>query len=371
MGTIPLFDCSIDAAGVAAAASVLSSGQLASGPAVAGLEADVARFLGRPHVVAFGDLTHALAQALELVGVGPSDEVLTLAYNCLSSNAAIATVGAVPVWVDIDPDLARISIADCAAALTPRTKALVVYHVAGYPADLTDLRAFCDRHGLALIEDANNALGAEWDSRRVGTVGDFAAFSFYANRQANGIEGAALACPDQESARRAARMRRFGIDAERFRDRAGEIDPRCDVPQIGMSSSLNHVNATLARQSLRSVEERLALSRRNVDWLRDRLHLLDGLRPIDAPAPALPAYWAWLVRCARRDDVMTTLKQRGIQCSKLHQPNDVYTGFRAAPRELPGTRRFMDEVLALPCGWWLGNDQLEAIAQALEHAARA
>jgi len=340
--SIPLFDCRLDASDLAALEPVLASGQLAAGPNVAGLEQDLAAYLGGGHVVALGDMTHALTLALQLAGIGPGDEVLTLAYNCLSSNTAITHAGAVPVWVDIDPEQAVMSLADCEAALTPKTRALIVYHVAGYPAPLDALSAFCDAHHLALIEDANNALGARWNGRPVGRM----------------------------AAREAQRLRRFGIDMSTFRDRFGEINPASDVPRIGMSSPLNHVNATLARHRLQSLDERLTCNRSHAAWLDQALADVDGIRCIGWSDSADPAFWVGLIRCARRDQVLTALKQQGIHCSRLHHPNDGYTGFGSLSRDLPGTRSFISEVLALPCGWWLCARDLNRIADAVRDAAR-
>lgn len=366
---VALFDCRLGPEAQAVLQPVLASGQLAAGPNVAGLEQDLAAYLGGGRVVALGDMTHALTLALQLAGIGPGDEVLTLAYNCLSSNTAIAQVGAVPVWVDIDPALACLSVADCEAARTPRTRAVIVYHVAGYPAPLEALRAFCDQHHLVLIEDANNALGARWNGRPVGLVGDFAVFSFYANRQVNGIEGAALVCPDEATAREAWRLRRFGIDMTTFRDPLGEINPASDVPRIGMSSPLSHVNATLARHQLRTLDERLARNRRHVAWLGQALAGVEGIDPIGWPEQADPAFWVWLVRCEQRDRVLAGLKRQGIQCAKLHQPNDVYTGFGSPRRPLVQTDRFMAGILALPCGWWLTEQDLASVADGVRRCA--
>jgi dTDP-4-amino-4,6-dideoxygalactose transaminase len=368
---VALFDCRLALEDQAVLQPVLASGQLAAGPNVAGLEQDLAAYLGGGRVVVLGDMTHALTLALQLAGVGPGAEVLTLAYNCLSSNTAITQAGAVPVWVDIDSALASMSVADCEAALTPRTRALIVYHVAGYPAPLEALRAFCDQHHLVLIEDANNALGARWNGRPVGLVGDFAVFSFYANRQVNGIEGAALVCPDEATAREALRLRRFGIDIATFRDPLGEINPASDVPRIGMSSPLNHVNATLARHRLRSLDERLARNRRHVTWLVEALAGVEGIGPIGWPEQADPAFWVWLVRCEQRDRMLTELKQQGIQCAKLHQPNDVYTGFGSQRRRLEQTGHFMASILALPCGWWLTEQDLAQVVNGVRRCAES
>lgn len=363
---VPLFDCRVSDEAVRALCQVLASGQLASGPAVPALERAFAQLHGDTRqAVAMGDMTHALTLALQLGGVAAGDEVLTLAYNCLSSNSAITSVGARPAWVDIEPTTATMSLESAAAALNSRTRAVLLYHVAGYPANLHAWRDFCDAHGLLLVEDANNALGARWQNQPVGTVGDFAVFSLYANRQVNGIEGAVLLCKDPEHAHRARQLRRFGIDTATFRDAMGEINPMSDVPQVGMSSPLNNVNATLSLHHLNSLEERLRVNRANVDNLRAAMRPTDA-QPVDWDSRGQPAFWAMLLQCDRRDALMAAFKDSGVQCSKLHHPNDAYTGFRTSQRDLPGTRRFIERVLAIPCGWWLQDNDFDTISTVLQ-----
>ena len=152
-------------------------------------------------------------------------------------------------------------------------------------------------------------------------------FSLYANRQVNAIEGAMLACLDADTARAASQLRRFGIDTRCFRDALGEIDPACDVPRIGMSSTLSNVNATLGLTHLSSLDARLARNRANVRSLTLRLADVNSVRPVQAHPGATPAYWVWLVRCEQRDEVLASLKRAGVQCSKLHQANHVYSAY--------------------------------------------
>src|SRR3546814_4748352 len=134
-------------------------------------------------------MTNALSLAFRLAGVGNGDEVMTMAFNCMSSNAAVAMVGASPVWIDVIPETASFDVEYARSQLSSHTKAVVVYHLAGYPADMIGIRNFCDENGLILIEDANNAFGAEFSNHLIGTFGDFTVFSFYANRQINAIDG--------------------------------------------------------------------------------------------------------------------------------------------------------------------------------------
>ncbi|MFW2851043.1 DegT/DnrJ/EryC1/StrS family aminotransferase [Sphingomonas sp. TX0543] len=368
--TIALFDCRVDDVAARALDPLWRSGRLASGPAVPALEQRLGAYVGDRAVAAMSDMTQALAMALRLAGVGAGDEVITLAMNCMSSNSAIALVGATPVWVDVDPDTGSIDIADLAACFTERIRAVVVYHLAGYIGDLDAVRSLCDAAGVPLIEDANAALGAEWRGRRAGTIGDFAVFSFYANRQVNGIEGAALVCAREEDAARVRILRRFGIDTARFRTPDGEIDPALDVAEIGVASSLTNVNATLADHAMNDLDARLARNRSNVERLSAELADVPGLRFVAELQGARGVFWVALVRSTTRDRLMTGLKSAGIQCSRLHQRNDVYTGFHANRRNLPGTTMLEKEMLALPCGWWLSHDELDRIVAAVRQSAQ-
>lgn len=366
--TLALFDCSLSGPVTRGLDPLWESGLLAAGPAVGALEDRLSGYLEDRPVVALSDMTQALAMALRLAGVGEGDEVATLALNCMSSNSAIAMVGAVPVWVDVDPGTATLDLDDLSASITSRTRAVVIYHVAGYIGDLSALRALCDARGLVLIEDANAALGAMWQERRVGTVGDYAVFSFYANRQLNGIEGAALICPDRITADRAQRLRRFGIDTGRFRTSDGEIDPSLDVPEIGLPSSLTNIHASLALSGMDDLDIRVARNRANAAYLAASLGDVTGLNFISERPGAVGVFWVALVRSANRVELMTWLKAAGIPCSRLHQRNDRYTGFGARTRTLPGTSQLEQEMLALPSGWWLSKDDLDRIVNEVRSA---
>jgi perosamine synthetase len=370
MRRIKLFECSVAAGDVESAAAVLATGQIAAGPNVAALEGALAAYLGTGEVVCTGDMTHALVLALRLAGVCRGDDVLTLALNCMSSNAAIAILGARPIWVDVDPQTATMATKDAVRAMTDRTRAVVVYHVAGYPADLTDLRRLCDERGICLIEDANNALGARSKGEPVGVVGDFAILSFYPNRQINALEGGALVCRDPAHAAEARRLRRFGIDAATFRDRNGEIDPAADVPEIGVSSPMNNVNAAVGLGQVADLDVRLDRNRRNVARLTEGLEPWMDIQPIEPLASAEPAYWVLLVRSQKRNAIMAALKADGVDCSRLHQRNDRYSGFEASARSLPGTEILEVEMFALPCGWWLDDDDIDELLGALKQACR-
>ncbi|MBN8844740.1 MAG: DegT/DnrJ/EryC1/StrS family aminotransferase [Sphingomonadales bacterium] len=355
---------------MAALEQPFNSGQLASGSSVSRIEQYFEERFAGYHAVATSDMTNALALALRLANIGNGSEVMTLAFNCMSSNAAVAMAGARPVWIDVNPETASFDVEHARSQLSSRTKAVIVYHLAGYPADMARIRKFCDEHGLILIEDANNAFGAEFSSRPIGTFGDFTVFSFYANRQINAIDGGLLLCRRPYDAERARRLRRFGVDHARFRDADGEIDPASDVPEIGGSSTLNNINATLALVSLADVDARITRSRENIEVLC-KATSGSRLTPIKPLTEGKPAYWTWLARLADRETVMQALKSRGVKCSKLHHPNHHYSGFGVPGAELPGTDLLAREMLAIPCGWWIDQAHIPQLATAIRDALQA
>ena len=363
---IRLFSPVHSAAMELAALQVLRSGQIAAGPKVAQFELEFSRLVNRPHVVSTSDMTSAMVLALHLAGVGPGDDVLTQAFSCLASTSPIARLGARAVWVDIDPATAAISPDDLKRAITPRTRAVMVYHIAGYPAPMEEVVTVCRERGITVIEDCNAALGATSAGEPVGRLGDYAVYSLYPNRQINAIEGGILVCPNAEIAVRATRLRRFGIDVSRFRDCLGEIDPLCDVEEIGWSGALNQLSAAVALEQFSSLGARQERTRDVARHILRECSNMHGAKPVVARRGTVPAYWAFLFLADRRDQAILELKARGLQATRLHQRNDVYSGFDALRRELPGTDSFMSQVLAVPCGWWIDDSQSVQMTNTLQ-----
>lgn len=363
---IPLFGIYHDERVDAAALEVLNSGQIANGIYVKKFADDFGGLVKQENVVTVNDMSSAIQIALRLIGVGPGDEVLASAYACMSTNAPIATSGATAVWVDVDPETGTLDPAALERAITPRSKAVIVYHLAGYPADIRRIAAICQERGLRLIEDCDNALLATVDGQQVGGFGDFAVYSFYPNRQINASEGGALCCRDSEDAERATRLRRYGIDLKRFREPNGEIDPRCDIPEVGWAATLNNLCSAMGYVQLDGVAGRIEKTRAIAARLAQTLSQVDGVEVVPSLPSAQPSYWAFLVKVKKRDSVLTTLKQKGVHASKLHQRTDVYTGFKASAHALPNTLQFLDQVLGLPCGWWMNDDDITYMTDTLQ-----
>ena len=372
MKTIPLFGVVKLPEMEAAALEVLRSGRIANGDYVARFEEGIGQIIGRPNVVSTVDMTSAIFLALYMAGVGEGDKVLTTSFACMSTNSAIAQCGAVPVWVDVQPQSVEIDLEDLISKISTKTKAVILYHVAGYPGPAKEVAALCQERGLALIEDCDNALYASREGVPVGSHGDFAVYSFYPTRQINTTEGGALVCRSPDMAARARKLRRFGIDAATFRNASGEINPSSDIPEIGWAFTMNNLCAALGYAQLPTAAYRVTKTRENVAKLVQKIARFRGVQPLSVSSEALPAYWVLLLLVDNRDDVMAHMRQQGVMVSCVHQRNDLYTGFRVgALCNLPNTQHIQDHLLAIPCGWWLMDEDLHSIATALHNATFA
>jgi dTDP-4-amino-4,6-dideoxygalactose transaminase len=366
---IPLFGVVRDASGERDLLAAIHSGGIASGHYAEAFRTGFGAAIGNDKVVITSDMSSAISIALHLAGVTADSEVICSPFACMSTNAPVGLSGARIRWADLDPRTATVPVSEIARLITARTKAVLLYHVAGYPAPVAEIAALCREAHVALIEDCDNALGAEYGGRQVGSFGDFAVYSFYPNRQINGLEGGALACRRAEDYERACKLRRFGLDPARMRDRTGEIDPALDAPEIGWAATMSNAHSAYALPQLGNVEARLRKTRENVEQLRAALVGARHLEIVEALPGATPAYWVLLARTGGRDECLAALKGAGISASKLHQPTDVYSGFNAERRPLPGVRAFAETAFALPCGWWLDAADVGRIAATVREIA--
>src|ERR1700749_1296614 len=254
---LPFARPSIDEASIAAAADVFRSGQLASGPKVQAFEAALATYLGQDrHLRVMTSATAGLEMALEVAGVGVGHEVIVPAMSFAASANVVARVGAKPKFVDIDLYTRNLNIDLVAAAITPRTRALMPVHFAGLPVDQDALYALARQHNLRVVEDAAHAIGSRYRGRLIGSFGDLVVFSFPPNKNMTSMEGGAISTADKSEAAKLEQYRFHGIK----RNAAGEID----VAFPGAKSNLTDVAAQIGIDQLRRLDgfnaRRLALA---------------------------------------------------------------------------------------------------------------
>jgi len=354
---------------VAAATRVLQSGQLAAGPEVDAFEREFGAFIGNRRVASCGDIGTGMMIALGLADVGPGDEVITSPVSCLNTTIPIAARFAKVVWADVDPATAQLDPDDVACRITSRTKAILAFHWVGYPAPLADLRRVAREHGLRLIEDAGEALGATFEGAPIGTGSDLVVFSFAAIRHLTASEGAAVAVATDADLERARRLRRYGIHQPTFRDDRGELSPASVIPEPGYGASMSDIEAAIGRAQLPHVAGLIARHRANARWYDEALAGIAGVTPLRPVPGANPSYWVYTLRAERRDALLAHLAAQGVRASQVHIRNDVYAVFGGMARRLPGVDDFSARSLSIPCGWWVTDEDRDHVARAIRVGA--
>jgi perosamine synthetase len=267
--SIPLAKPVLGEAEERAVIEVLRSGQLSLGPKLGEFEEKFAARVGAPHASAVSSGTAGLHLALRAVGVEPGDEVITSPFSFVASANAILYCGATPVFAEIDPVTLNLDPAAAEAAITPRTKAILPVHIFGYPADMPAFETIAQKHGLALVEDACEALGARHaDGKPVGGRGNPSVFGFYANKQMTTGEGGMITLGDEEMKQR--------IDSERNQGRASNMD-WLDHDRLGYNYRLSELACALGVVQLERLEGMLAARTRVAEHYREALVDVEGL----------------------------------------------------------------------------------------------
>jgi dTDP-4-amino-4,6-dideoxygalactose transaminase len=338
---------------------VLYSGQISEGAEVEAFEREFADFVGLAPVLSFYSGTAALHTALLLAGVGPGDEVISTPMTAEPTNLSILHAGGKVVWADVDPSSGNIDPDSIAAKITPRTRALMVVHYGGVPASMARIRAISRRHGLPVIEDAAHALGARYGGEPIGRGAEYTMYSLQAIKHLTTVDGGMLALGRAEETERCRRLRWFGIDRK-----AARTD--VDVREAGYKYHMNNVTATIGSVQLRHIAPVIARHIENGRWFDRALGGIAGLELLRWDREAEPSYWFYTVLAERRDDLARMLAGRGIGNSLAHKRNDLHSVFAASRCELPGTERFYSRMLHIPCGWWVGDEDRDAIADAFK-----
>lgn len=348
----------------AALREVLASRRLTLGAQLEAFESELAAHAGRHGAVGTNSGTMGLQIALEALGVGPGDEVLTVSYTFVGTANAILGCGAEPVYIDIDPQTLNIDPQSLAAAIGPRSRAILVVHLFGRPAPINEINALADKHDLWVVEDACEALGARYRGRPVGGLGDAGVYGFTPNKPVTCGEGGAIIADDPELLRRCRRLRNQGFDPA-----SDSYDDR----HQGHSARLSELQAALGRAQLQRLERNLA--RRSAVAEGYRLRLGDDQRlqlPTPADAQDRQVWFTFPLRLrdadgARRDAVLRELRAAGIGCNTYFRPIHQLPFHRERYRggTLPVSEDIGSRCLALPLYSELQDSQLDYICETL------
>ena len=346
----------------AAVARVLDSGWFILGPEGEAFERELAAAMGASEAVAVANGTEAIQLALEALGVGGGDEVITSPMTAAFTGLAVLRAGARPIFADLDPATLNVSAEAVAKALTPRSKALLPVNLYGHPADLDPLLALARQRGIPLIEDACQAHGAQYKGRTVGAISGIGAHSFYPTKNLGAFgDAGAILVNDAELALRMRRLRN-----------GGQTD-RYHHLLAGINSRLDEIQAAILRVKLRHLPA----------WTERRRALAAiYFRELDGAAVTLPreqpyaraVYHLFVVRHKHRDALLAALEQRGIG-TLIHYPiplhlQPAFATLGGKAGDFPVAEAAAAEILSLPLYPEMTDDQARAVAAAVRELAR-
>lgn len=252
-----------------AVAEVLRSGWVTSGPKLAEFEATLSNYFGGRPVRCFANGTATMKIALQVAGIGEGDEVITTPISWVATSNVILGVGAKPVFVDVDPQTRNIDLNKVAAVITPKTRAIMPVYLAGLPVNMDQLYALAEQHQLRVIEDAAQAFGSLWKSKKIGSFGDLVSFSFQANKNLTTVEGGCLVLNNVEEAKLAEKFRLQGLTRQGM--------DGMDVDVLGGKDNLTDVNAVIGLEQLKQLPayqaRRAALAHQYFDVIRSEMKL--------------------------------------------------------------------------------------------------
>lgn len=335
---------------------VADSGWYILGPEVEAFEREFAAYHQVERAVGVANGTEAIELALRAGGIGRGDEVITVAHTAMATVSAIEATGAKPVLADIDLATFTLDPQSALQRITRRTRAIVAVHLYGQPADLTALGALAQAHNLLLIEDCAQAHGASWQGAKVGSLGHMGAFSFYPTKNMGAYgDGGAVITRDAALADKLRALRNYGQTS------------RYTHQTRGCNSRLDELQAAILRVKLRHLDEHNR-RRQAIAALYDE-HLQGVIKPPGSAANCERVYHLYVIRAARRDQLMTALQERGIG-TLIHYPVPVH--LQASHRDLgmgvgslPQTEKAAREILSLPLYIGLGDDDVLRVCAAI------
>lgn len=334
-------------------AEVIASGWITQGPKVAEFESAVARYVGADHAVGVANCTAALHLVLVAAGIGPGDEVVCPSLSFIATANSISHAGATPVFADVEDETANLDPSAVEAMISPSTKAIMVVHQLGYPADIDAFAELGRRHGLLVIEDAAPALGAMYKGRPVGADPSLACFSFHPRKIVTSGEGGVITTGDETLADSLRLLRNQGMSVSDLDRHAMSRVVFETYPAIGYNYRLSDILATLGLAQMSVLDQCLTKRRTLALRYNEALGSCPYLRPPLERDGYLHSYQSYMVRLTEdgplsREALMQALlddgiaTRRGVMASHLEPPYDLPRG------SLPNTERIASDGILLP-----------------------
>lgn len=343
---------------------VLRTGQLSIGSKIEEFEGGFAEYVGTRYAIGVNSGSSALHLTIVAAGIGPGDEVITPSFSFVASANCVLYERATPVFVDIDPLTGNLAPDLIEYAITPHTKAIIVVHAFGQPADMDAIRAIADEHNLLVFEDACQAVGAEYKRQRVGTFSKAATFAFYPTIQMTTGEGGLIVTDDEAWSNLFRSLRNQGRDI---------FESRSNHTRLGYNYRLDEMSAALGVAQMSRIEELLAKRAQIANWYNERIEEISGLEKLHiAESTTTMSWFRYVFRCqpnVERDDLMSYLRDHNIPSLPYFKPIHLQPfymeQFGWRPGDLPHTEQAGNSFLALPFSSVMTEAEVEYVCQHL------
>ena len=370
---IPLFNLNFDDREAQAAYDTIKSGWISTGPKNAELEAMFADMLGVKYAVSVTNCTDALHLSCLICGFGPGDEVLCPSLTFAASANCIRYTGATPVFCDIvGPEHINIDPKDIEKKITPRTKGIVVVHMAGFPARMDEIMAIARKHSLKVVEDACHGPLSEYKGKKLGTIGDCSAFSFFSNKNISTGEGGMFVTNNEEFAAKARLLRSHGMSTMSYQRATGHAT-EYDITELGYNYRMDDIRAAIAIEQLKKLpddlEKRLEVRKRYCERLLD----IDGVVVPFADNEEFVSNYIMPVVLMnstkdRRNKIREFIHAYGIQTSVHYPAIHRFSIYKDSCSVLPQTEYVTDNEFTLPMYAALTLAQVDFICDTVEKA---
>jgi perosamine synthetase len=366
---IPLSAPDITEDDIAAVVAVLRTPRLSLGPKLEEFEEATAGYVGVPYGVALSSGTAGLHLGLAALGIGEGDEVILPSFTFIAAANAVLYQRARPVFADIDPRTLNLTPDSVARAITPRTRAIIAVHTFGCPADLDPILDVAARHGVKVVEDACEALGAEYRGRKAGGLGDFGVFGFYPNKPITTGEGGMVVTRDRQLADTIRALRNQG---------RRPADGWLDHSLLGYNYRLSEINCALGLSQMKRIDAILARRENRAACYREHLRsVAEVALPVFETSGGRVCWFVFVVRLAARfthedrDGILAFMASRGIGCGRYFAPihqQPLYAAYADSESDLTVTGQVAPRTLALPFSNRLTDGEIAEVCLTLREA---